>query len=406
MDIRPLKVSEVNSYIKRVFLGDMILSNLSVEGEISNFKHHYSGHMYFNLKDEKGKIKAVMFKGDNENLKFSLEDGMKVIATGYVSVYEKEGDYQLYVRHIKESGLGDLYKAFEELKKKLEAEGMFLESNKKPIPFMPRKIGVVTSSTGAAIRDIITVIKRRFPPCNILIYPSLVQGPQAPKEICKGLNYLDNREDVDLIITGRGGGSIEELFAFNDEEVARTIYKLKTPVISAVGHETDFTIADFVADLRAPTPSAAAELSVPDAYHLTNDLKNKYNRLTKLIYKIMEDYKMKNEYLNQNLKFYSPINQLKDKRQEIDSLFRDLNYVMEKKFMDKKSLLVSLKNNLDLLNPLLALDRGCGILIDKEGNLIKSVDDTAIDDEINILLKDGRIRSIVKSIDKGGLVGE
>lgn len=406
MDIRPLKVSEVNSYIKRVFLGDMILSNLSVEGEISNFKHHYSGHMYFNLKDEKGKIKAVMFKGDNENLKFRLEDGMKVIATGYVSVYEKEGDYQLYIRHIKESGLGDLYKAFEELKKKLEAEGMFLESNKKPIPFMPKKIGVVTSSTGAAIRDIITVIKRRFPPCNILIYPSLVQGPQAPKEISMGLKYLDNREDIDLIITGRGGGSIEELFAFNDEEVARTIYKLNTPVISAVGHETDFTIADFVADLRAPTPSAAAELSVPDIFHLVNDLTNKYNRLTKLIYKTIEDFKIKNEYLNQNLKFYNPINQLKDKRQEIDSLFRDLNYIMEKKFMDKKSQLLSLKNNLDLINPLLALDRGYGILIDKEGNLIKSVDDTSIDDEIRILLKDGTIRSIVKGIDKGGLVGE
>lgn len=406
MDIRPLKVSEVNSYIKRVFLGDMILSNLSVEGEISNFKHHYSGHMYFNLKDEKGKIKAVMFKGDNENLKFDIEEGMKVVATGYVSVYEKEGDYQFYIRHVKKSGLGDLYKAFEDLKKKLEAEGLFLESNKKAIPFMPKKIGVVTSSTGAAIRDIITVIKRRFPPCDILIYPSLVQGLQAPKEISMGLNYLDNRDDVDLIITGRGGGSIEELFAFNDEEVARTIYKLKTPVISAVGHETDFTIADFVADLRAPTPSAAAELSVPDIYHLNNELENKYNRLTKLILKVVESYRVKNEYLNQNLKFYNPINQLKDKRQETDSLFRDLNYVIEKRVMDKRSQLLGLKNNLDLLNPLLALDRGCGILIDDKGNFIKSIDDTRLNEEVNILLKDGRIRSIVKGIDRGGLGDE
>ena len=406
MDIRPLKVSEVNSYIKRVFLGDMILSNLSVEGEISNFKHHYSGHMYFNLKDEKGKIKAVMFKSDNENLKFNLEDGMKIIATGYVSLYEKEGDYQLYIRHIKESGLGNLYKAFEELKKKLESEGMFSESDKKPIPFMPKKIGVVTSSTGAAIRDIITVIKRRFPPCNILIYPSLVQGSQAPMEICKGLNYLDSREDIDLIIAGRGGGSIEELFAFNDEEVARTIYKLRTPIISAVGHETDFTIADFVADLRAPTPSAAAELSVPDICHLNSELESKYNRLTKLMLNLIEDYRIKIKHLNTNLKFYNPMNQLRDKRQEIDSLFRDLNYIVEKKLMDKKSELLGLKNSLDLLNPLLALDRGYGILIDNQGNLIKSIDDTTIDEEINILLKDGKIRSIIKSIDKGELVVE
>ncbi|WP_353095881.1 exodeoxyribonuclease VII large subunit [Tissierella praeacuta] len=406
MDIRPLRVSEVNSYIKRVFLSDMILSNLSIEGEISNFKHHYSGHMYFNLKDEKGKIKAVMFKSDNENLKFDLEDGMKVVATGYISIYEKEGDYQFYIRHIKESGLGDLYKAFEELKRKLEAEGMFLESNKKPIPFMPRKIGVVTSSTGAAIRDIITIVRRRFPPCNILIYPSLVQGAQAPKEICEGLKYLDSRDDIDLIITGRGGGSIEELFAFNDEELARTIYKLKTPIISAVGHETDFTIADFVSDLRAPTPSAAAELSVPDIIHLSNELKSKYKRLTKNIYCLMEDCRIELNHLNANIKFYSPVNKLKDKRQEIDNIFRDLNYLMEKKTRDRRTGLLVLKNSLDVLNPLLALDKGYGLLTDDSGKIIKSIENIVLDEEINILLKDGRIKSIVKGINKGEATDE
>src|SRR5690554_1425300 len=196
MDFRPLKVSEVNNYIKRLLLSDMVLSNISVEGEISNFKHHYSGHMYFNLKDDKGKIKAVMFKGDNEKLSFSLEDGMKIIATGYVSLYEREGEYQLYIKDIKSSGIGELYKAFEELKNSLEKEGLFSQENKKQIPSMPRKIGVVTSSTGAAIRDIITIIKRRFPPCNILIYPTLVQGINAPEEICKGLEYLDSRDDI------------------------------------------------------------------------------------------------------------------------------------------------------------------------------------------------------------------
>ena len=272
MDMKALKVSQVNNYIKRVFTSDMILSNLSVEGEISNFKHHYSGHMYFSLKDEKSKIKCIMFKSDNESLKVQLENGSKVIATGYVSVYEKEGDYQFYIRHVKESGVGNLYKMFEDLKKKLELEGLFNESKKKPIPFMPRKIGVVTSSSGAAIKDIINVIQRRFPPTDILIYPTLVQGNQAAKEICQGLTYFDNREDIDLIITGRGGGAMEELFAFNDEEVARTIHGLKKPIISAVGHETDFTIADFVADLRAPTPSAAAELAVPELGSLIDNV--------------------------------------------------------------------------------------------------------------------------------------
>ena len=406
MDIRPLRVSEVNSYIKRLFLSDMILSSLSIEGEVSNFKHHYSGHMYFNLKDEKGKIKSVMFRSDNESLKFNLEEGMKIIATGYISLYEKEGDYQFYIRHIKESGLGDLYKAFEELKKKLESEGLFSETNKKPIPTMPKKVGIVTSATGAAIKDIITVIRRRFPPCNILIYPSLVQGTQAPKEICKGLNYLDSREDIDRIITGRGGGSIEELFAFNDEEVARTIYNLNTPIISAIGHETDFTIADFVADLRAPTPSAAAELAVPNIYNIKSELENKYNRLIKSVFQILGQHKVRIDYLNRNLKFFNPVNQLRDKRQEIDNLFKDLNYLMEKDFINRKNQLSALKNNLDILNPLLALDRGYGILMGKEGKLIKSIEDAILDEEINILLKDGRISTIVKAIDKGGLADE
>lgn len=406
MDMRALKVSEVNSYIKRVFTNDMILSNLSLEGEISNFKHHYSGHMYFSLKDEKSRIKSVMFKSDNEKLNMKLENGLKVIATGYVSVYEKEGDYQFYIRHLKESGVGDLYKRFEDLKKKLEEEGLFLETNKKPIPFMPKKIGVVTSSTGAAIKDIITVIQRRFPPAEILIYPALVQGVQAAKEICQGLVYLDSRDDIDLIITGRGGGAMEELFAFNDEEVARTIHKLNKPVISAVGHETDFTIADFVADLRAPTPSAAAELSVPEISNLIDNIEAKYNRLETLILKSINNYKEDLKHLNRDLKYYSPINQLRDKKQDLDIIFKDLNYEVEKKINNKRTNLLNLKNKLDLLNPTLALDKGYGVLINRQGNTIKSIDEISLNEEINILLKDGTIGSIVKSIDKGGLTDE
>lgn len=406
MESRPLKVSEVNNYIKRVFLSDMILSNLSVEGEISNFKHHYSGHMYFNLKDEKSRIKAVMFKGDNEKLKFKLEEGKKVVATGYVSLYEKEGDYQLYVRQIKESGLGELYKAFEDLKRKLELEGLFLESNKKPIPFMPKKIGVVTSSTGAAIRDIITVIKRRFPPCNILIYPSLVQGIQAPKEIIKGLIYLDNLEDVDLIITGRGGGSIEELNAFNDEELARTIHSLNTPIISAVGHETDFTIADFVADLRAATPSAAAELAVPNINSLKNELNNLHLLYSKAMFKILREFELELNHLNKSLNIYSPINKIKNRKQDLDILLRELDYSIEKKIINEGSKLLGLKNKLDLLNPIIGLDRGYGIITNKKGELIKSIEDAHIGENINIIFKDGKIQSTINNIDKGGLVGE
>jgi exodeoxyribonuclease VII large subunit len=406
MDIRALKVSEVNNYIKRVFLNDMILSNLSIEGEISNFKHHYSGHMYFSLKDEKSRIKAVMFKSDNEKLKSKLKDGDKIVATGYMSIYEKEGDYQFYIRHIKESGVGDLYKEFEKLKKKLEAEGLFNEKSKKSIPFMPKKIGVVTSSTGAAIKDIITVIQRRFPPCEILIYPTLVQGIQAPKEICEGLEYLDKRNDIELIITGRGGGAIEELFAFNDEEVARTIYKLNTPIISAVGHETDFTIADFVADLRAPTPSAAAELSVPDIGHLIHKIENKYDRLEQLILRLLNDYNTKIKHLNKEIKYFSPINQLREKKQEMDSVFKDLHYGIEKNLNNKRSILIDIKNKLNLLDPTLGLENGLGILINHNGDIIKTIEEVNINEEINILLKDGKIKSIVKSVDKGGIVVE
>lgn len=400
MDIRPLKVSEVNNYIKKLVLNDMILSNISVEGEISNFKHHYSGHMYFNLKDYKGKIKAVMFKSDNDSLKFTPEEGLKVVATGYISIYEREGEYQLYVRHLKEKGLGDLYKAFEELKSKLEKEGLFSEMHKKTIPFMPRKIGVVTSSTGAAIKDIITVIKRRFPPCEILIYPALVQGVKAPEEITNGLIYMDNREDIDLIITGRGGGSIEELFAFNDEDLARTIYNLKTPVITAIGHETDFTIADFVSDLRAPTPSAAAELSVPDAEELKEGLIKKKGYLARILKDIIRRNKSEVELINSNLKYYNPINRLRDKRQELDGIFKELNYNFEKILSNKNKDLLSLKSKLNILNPVLILDNGYGIIADEKGNIIKSIENVKIGEEITIMLRDGKIKSQIKHIDE------
>lgn len=395
---KSLKVSEVNTYIKRVLQTDMILSNISIEGELSNFKHHYSGHMYFNLKDEKSKIKCVMFKRDNEKIVFSPKEGMKLIATGYISIYEKEGEYQLYVRHLKESGIGDLYKAFEDLKKKLDNEGLFEQEYKKPIPFMPKTVGVVTSATGAAIRDIINVIKRRYPPCNIIVYPSLVQGIDAPNEICKGLKYLDDRGDIDVIITGRGGGSIEELFCFNSEDIARTIYGMKTPVISAVGHETDFTICDFVSDLRAPTPSSAAELCVPDIKHLQTSLKEKQDELEDTMKRYINKLQKEVEYLNKNIKYCNPLNKLKDKEQEIDNMFKELNYLIKNKISDKKNGLLQLKHKLDLLDPLIGSQKGYGILTDKNNKLIKSIKNLERNDTIYIYLEDGKIEAIVNDL--------
>lgn len=401
--MKPLKVGELNNYIKRIFAGDMILSNLQVEGEISNFKCHYSGHMYFSLKDDKGKIRCVFFKGDNENLDVNLSDGDKVVATGYVSVYEKEGDYQLYVRSIKSIGQGDLFKAFELLKKELELEGLFDSNNKKELPYMPKKIGIVTSATGAAVRDIITIIKRRFPPCEILIYPSLVQGPNAPSDIIKGLLYLDKLEDIDLIIFGRGGGSLEELFAFNDEKLARTVYNLNTPIIAAIGHETDFTIADFVADLRAPTPSAAAELAVPSTNDLSRMLNTKYNHLISKYAQWIRGKENELKILNGELKFNSPILKLKDKRQELDSIFKDITNTMDKKIDFEHKKITKLEHSLSLLNPSLGLDKGYGILLNNSGNLIRQINQVHIDENIKIILKDGQLTTKVISIDMEGL---
>jgi exodeoxyribonuclease VII large subunit len=401
MGIKPLKVSEVNQYIKRTFAGDLILSNIKVEGEISNFKHHYSGHMYFSLKDEKGKLKCVMFKNDNRLINFNLKDGLKVIVTGYISVYEKEGDYQLYVKKIEESGIGDLFTAFEELKLKLEKEGLFDSVNKKPIPDFPKKIGVVTSSTGAAIRDIITVINRRFPLADILIYPVLVQGVQAPKDICEGLTYVDSIEDIDVIITGRGGGALEELFAFNDELVARTIYNMEKPLISAVGHETDFTIADFVADLRAPTPSAAAELATPELIKLKENLDEKFIQLKKSFSYLLNDCNIKLRYIEKSLDYYNPINQLKERIQEQDNLFRKLNFLMENKIKNHKNNINNIHSKLNYLNPISSLNRGYNILLKEKGHIITSVDDLNINEEIDLLVKDGMIRVKVVKINKG-----
>lgn len=401
--MKPLKVTEVNNYIKKMFAGDIILSNIEVEGEISNYRPHYSGHLYFSLKDEMGRIKCVMFKSYADRCGVQLLEGQKIIVKGYISIYEKNGDYQLYVKDIINKGVGQLYREYEELKARLEAEGLFKQEFKKNIPFMPNKIGVVTSSTGAAIRDIVTIVQRRFPPCNILIYPSLVQGTNAPYDIIEGLLYLDSRQDIDLIIVGRGGGSIDELFAFNDEKLARTIFGLNAPIISAVGHETDFTIADFVSDLRAPTPSAAAELSVPDIGNLRSVLHSRYRNLKREYERWMKLNLSQLEMVYRAIKYNNPAYKMRDKSQELDMLFKELCSRMEGIINSKYNSLFQLEKKLQLLNPTISLEKGHGILLDEEGYPIRSVEDMRIEDRIRILMKDGSIKAVIEEIeDKRG----
>ncbi len=392
MELRPFKVSEITQYIKRILMGDPLLYDVSIEGEISNFKHHYNGNMYFTLKDDKSKIKCVLFSNNNMDDSLNvLEDGMHIIVNGYISLYERDGSYQLYVRSIKKKGIGELFEAFEKLKKKLEAEGLFDAKNKKAIDFFPKKIGVATSSTGAAVKDIISVIRRRMPCTEIIIYPILVQGERAPAEICQAIKYFNTRDDIDLIIVGRGGGSIEELWAFNDEMVARAIYNSKLPIVSAVGHETDFTIADFVADMRAPTPSVAGELVVPQIDELNYRLSSNLLGLTNIFNQFIKMKKNELKYAHDKLLSNSPSNILNNNRQRLDILLKDLVRAMNQSNNEKENSLSFLGNKLDSLSPLGVLNRGYSIATDKDGKVISSIKETSIDDVLNLTLRDGKI---------------
>ncbi|MDX9918144.1 MAG: exodeoxyribonuclease VII large subunit [Gudongella sp.] len=396
--MKPLLVSELNNYIKKVFASDILLTYLSIEGEISNFTHHYSGHMYFSLKDEKSRIKCVMFKYDNNDLDFTPKNGQKVVVTGSVSVYEKDGSYQFYAKKMEKQGLGELYKAFEELKKKLSDEGLFDLDTKKELPWLPKKIGIVTSSTGAAIRDITSIIKRRWPAADMLLYPALVQGNEAAKDIIKGLKYLDSRNDVDLIIVGRGGGSFEELNAFNDEDLARTIYSLEKPVISAVGHETDFTIADFVADVRAATPSAAAELSVPDKRAVLDEL-NSYGRDAMGILNIRLSRESEAlESIKRALNYTNPVKRLADRSIELDMLFKQMEHSLFRKFTRLDSELSQCKNRLQISNPYLPLTKGYGMVLNEKGEIIRGVGELVQNQSIRVRLRDGNVAAQVTDI--------
>lgn len=400
---KTLSVSEVNKYIKDMISRDFILSGLWVRGEVSNFKNHYSGHLYFTLKDEKSVIRCVMFRSAAASLKFEPEDGMKVLLRGYVSVFERDGQYQLYAEEMQPDGIGALYMAFEKLKKRLEAEGLFAAEHKKKLPFMPGSIGVVTSSTGAVIRDIINILSRRFYNVNIKVYPVQVQGNQASGQIAHALETLNRRKCVDVIILARGGGSLEELWAFNEEIVARGIYASEIPVISAVGHETDYTIADFVADLRAPTPSAAAELVMPERHALENSLSSLKLRLYNSVLRKTSIERLGLKRLRENAVFRQPLNRVYQERMRLDMQRRYLLKAREAcrgAFENRLSMLAA---KLDSLSPLNSLARGYSIVKYKDDDtLVKSIEGLKNGDRLEINVRDGSIDCIVEEVRRNG----
>ena len=391
MEYNPITVTDLNKYIKNKIDGDEMLNNVLVKGEISNFKNHYTGHMYFTLKDENSLIKCVMFKSYTTHLSFMPKDGMKVMVLGSVAVFERDGVYQIYAKAMKEDGLGSLYTAYEELKKKLEQEGLFAESHKKKIPFMPKTIGVLTSNTGAVIRDIINVSTRRNPGVHIRLCPVPVQGPGAAEKIAEGIKFMNENKLADVLIIGRGGGSLEDLWPFNEEIVARAIYDSELPIISAVGHETDFTIADFVADLRAPTPSAAAELAVANIDDVRETLKLYNNRYKVALKKKIELMRLSYEKCMARSAYKNPTQKINEQYMVIDMKVKALQNSMMLKLKEAKTSFVKETAKLDSLSPLKTLTRGYSIVTKQEsGKVIKSVDDLNSGEKVNLRLSDGQ----------------
>lgn len=437
MDQRFLTVNALTKYIKRKFDVDPHLQDILVKGEISNFKQHSSGHMYFTLKDEKARILAVMFSSFNKSMKFKPENGTRVLIKGDITVYEPSGQYQIYIKEMQPDGIGDLFLAYEQLKEKLDKEGLFAPHHKKSIPPYPKTIGVITSPTGAAIRDILITIKRRYPIANLLIFPALVQGEQAAPSIAKAIDEANKEHyEIDVLIVGRGGGSIEELWAFNEEVVARAVFASKVPVISAVGHETDFTIADFVADLRAPTPTAAAELAVPhlnelmdrvitrqrsmiramkEKVNLGNERLNRIQRsyafrypkklyeqkleqldklseqLNRNVTKLFELKLEKEIHLEKRLFRHSPVELYKNARQEYERLNKNLHKNMTAILTSKYKEFQNTISTLEALSPLKIMDRGYSLTYTDKGELVKTIEQVKVDDQILVKLVNGDI---------------
>lgn len=409
-----LSVKSLNDFVKRIVEGNSYLASVNIRGEISNFTNHYkSGHFYFSIKDEEAQVRCVMFSSYTSKLTFVPKDGMKVTAHGRVSMFVRDGQFIFYVDKLDADGIGDLYLKFEETKKKLTAEGLFDPSRKKTIPRYPRAIGVITSETGAAIQDIRNILSRRYPVAEMILYPSLVQGKDAEEDLCRGIEYFSKNRNVDTVIIGRGGGSIEDLWSFNSEKLARKIFECSVPVISAVGHETDFTICDFVSDLRAPTPSAAAELAVPDIRDLKRQLGNVVKKMENTLSLRISSYRLKVEKCSKNRLLQSPLNLVDDKRMYTErmreklcasmqriidnrtkkisnaeiSLYSDIRYIYEKSRTDY----VRLTAKLEALNPMSVISRGYSAVFDEDGALVKSTESVAVGDRLNLNVSDGII---------------
>lgn len=420
MDNKYITVSQLNRYIKYKFDNDSNMNMVFLKGEISNFKSHSRGHLYFTIKDNDSRINAVMFQGNASKLKFNLEDGMKVLVSGRISVYESAGSYQIYVEDLQIDGVGNLYLEYEKLKEKLKQEGLFNLEHKRKIPRFPKRIGVITAKEGAAIKDIISTIKRRWPITEIILFPSLVQGKEAVFDIIRNINLAQNY-DLDTLIVGRGGGSIEDLWSFNDETVARAIYNSKVPIISAVGHEIDFTIADFVADLRAPTPTGAAEMAVPNIVDFNNYIKQVVIRLNQSTIELIEKKKKDLVKYKESYIIKNPISIYQVKEQKFDNLFEKINLIMtslikdernkinikldninniiNKKIDNYKNNLVNNINKLEVLNPLNTIKRGYSITFIND-NVLRSINDVKDNDIVSIKLVDGTINSKVINVIK------
>ena len=387
----PKTISWLNDYIKQLVEEEMLLQDIYVLGEISNFKKHSSGHLYFTLKDDKSEIRAVMFKPHAFKVKFKIEDGLKVVVHARVGVFQQAGTYQLYVDTLIPDGIGSLHLAFEQLKQSLSKEGLFDEAHKKAIPKYPNRIGVITSPTGAAIRDIINVASRRYPIASIILFPSLVQGEEASMQLINGIEYFNITESVDVIIIGRGGGSIEDLWAFNDEYLARAIYNSKIPVISGVGHEIDFTICDFVADVRAATPSAAAEIATPNLAEVMLKITDFREKGINIIYDKIDMYKYRLEVLANSKLFKKPESMLEMLKIDVNTAEQRLKNAFTNQLTLKKSAFNESLAKLNSLNPLAVLSRGYTVITDGEGKSLKSIDDVIINNEITINFCDGTV---------------
>lgn len=403
-NITVLKVSELNRHIKGLIHGDPRLRDLWVAGELSNFKHHRSGHMYFTLKDGNSALRCVYFRRENARCTFKPSDGMEVIVHGNVSVYEPSGVYQLYISDMEPAGMGSLYLAFEQLKTRLEEEGLFKTEQKKKLPLLPRKIGLITSPTGAALQDMLATFKKKFPHVEILVVESLVQGSGAARDLVHAINLLDEKDEVELIILARGGGSIEDLWPFNEESVARTIFKSKKPVISAVGHETDFTIADFVADYRAPTPTAGAAAAVPDLEEVQNRLKQLSERAALTLRRRVQREKQTLDYIVSERFFNLPRSRVKKARETLQMLGTNLNREMIRLLQYKGMKLGALQDKLESYSPLQVMSRGYCFCRDEDNNIIRSVKNIEKDSLLKLNFADGLVHCRTEEVEEGNIL--